>query len=137
MKKNYIIFAFFLLVLSSCDKNYRAIKKISGNWKLTSAIRNGVAEDLNILKIKLTSTYDVGDSWFGEYHEDNITANGEPYSKEEDLQIEFSSKGKTATFHYKYGSITGWTEVYEVIKLKKDYMKLKYSGEENYYVFER
>jgi hypothetical protein len=137
MKKNTIIFAVLLIIFSSCDKNYRAIKKISGNWKLTSAIRNGVAEDLNILKIKLTSTYDVGDSWFGKYYEDNTTASGVPYSKVEDLQIEFSNKGETATFHYKYGSITGWTEVYEVIKLKKDYMKLKYLGEENYYVFER
>jgi hypothetical protein len=137
MKRSYLIFTLFFLILSSCDKNYRAVRKISGNWKLTSAVRDGVAEDMNILKVKLVSTYEVGDSWFGYYKEDNVTESGDPYYNSHDLQIEFSNKGKTATFNFRYGSISGWAEVYDVIKIKKDRMELKKVGEEDYYTFEQ
>jgi len=138
LRKLLIFAPFLLLLLGSCDKDYKAVRKISGDWKLTSAIRNDVAQDLNILKIKLTSDYDVGDSWFGKYHEENTTSTGDTYTKKEDLQIEFSEKGKTVSFHYRYGSsIYGWTEVYDVIRLKKDLMELKSLGEEHYYIFER
>jgi hypothetical protein len=137
MRKNFLFFAWIIFLLSACNKDYKAVKKMSGNWKLTSLIRDGVAEDLNILKITIESTYDVGDSWFGYYIEKNVYSDGTPYTYNEDLHIEFSNKGKTATFNYKYGSITGWSEVYDVVKLKKNYMELKFVGEENYYVFER
>lgn len=92
---------------------------------------------MNILKIKLKSTYDVGDSWFGYYYEDNVTSSGLPVNIKYDLQIEISNKGKTATFFYNYGSINGWSEVYDILKLKKNALELKAVGEENYYVFER
>jgi hypothetical protein len=137
MKRNYILFIALLVFTFACNKDYKAVKKISGNWKLTSLIRDGVSEDLNILKITIESNYDVGDSWFGYYIEKNVSSSGTPYTYNEDLHIEFSNKGKTATFNYKYGSITGWSEVYDVVKLKKNYMELKFVGEENYYVFER
>ncbi len=137
MKKSIFFFLLFVLPITSCDKNYRGINKLSGNWYLKSIDRNGVSEDMNILKIKLKSTYDVGDSWFGYYYEENIASNGSPTDVKYDLQIEISNKGKTATFFYNYGSINGWTEVYDILKLKKNTLELKSVGEENYYVFER
>ena len=136
MKKTILFFLLLALASTSCDKNYRGITKLSGNWYLKSINRNGVSEDMNILKIKLKSTYDVGDSWFGYYYEDNVV-NGLPTSIKYDLQIEISNKGKTATFFYNYGSINGWSEVYDILKLKKNALELKSVGEENYYVFER
>ncbi len=136
MKKSIFFLLLVVLATTSCDKNYRGINKLSGNWYLKSIDRNGVSEDMNILKIKLKSTYDVGDSWFGYYYEDNVV-NGSPTSIKYDLQIEISNKGKIATFFYNYGSINGWTEVYDILKLKKNALELKAVGEENYYVFER
>jgi hypothetical protein len=137
MKKTILFFLLLALASTSCDKNYRGINKLSGNWYLKSIERNGVSEDMNILKIKLKSTYDVGDSWFGYYYEDNVTSSGLPVNIKYDLQIEISNKGKTATFFYNYGSINGWSEVYDILKLKKNALELKAVGEENYYVFER
>ncbi len=137
MKKTILFFLLLALASTSCDKNYRGINKLSGNWYLKSIERNGVSENMNILKIKLKSTYDVGDSWFGYYYEDNVTSSGLPVNIKYDLQIEISNKGKTATFFYNYGSINGWSEVYDILKLKKNALELKAVGEENYYVFER
>lgn len=137
MKKQVIFSILFVALLgNACNKDYKAVKKMHGNWKITEIDRDGVKEDMNMLKIFLISEYEVGDSWFGEYDESNVV-NGTQTNKNLDLQVEFSNKGKTATFFYNYGSINGFSETYEVKKMKKEYFILKTPGKEHYYRFEK
>jgi hypothetical protein len=70
---------------------------------------------------------------YGYYREKTAQPNNTSNTVVLPMETKFSDKGKTLTIDYDYGSNI---EIYEVLKLTRSKLEIKYKGTENVYYFE-
>ena len=124
-----------LFVVVACSKDNRYSRKLEGDWKLVKKEVNGQNVDLTGLSVVL----ECGDclsaniGCYGYYREKTAQANNTSITTVLPMETKFSNKGKTLTIDYDFGTNI---EIYEVLKISKNELKIKYKGSENVYYFE-
>lgn len=133
MKMLAILSLLFLVV--ACSKDNRNSRKLEGDWKLVKKETNGQAVDLTGLSVVL----ECGDCMsanigcFGYYREKTAQPNNTSNTVVLPMETKFSDNGKTLTIDYDFGTSI---EVYEVLKITRKELKIKFKGSENVYFFE-
>lgn len=133
MKMLAILSVLFILV--ACSKDNRNSRKLEGDWKLVKKEVNGQNVDLTGLSVVLECAECIGDNigCYGYYREKTAQPNNTSNLVVLPIETKFSNKGTTLTIDYDNGSNL---EVYDVLKISKKELKIKFSGSENVYYFE-
>jgi hypothetical protein len=133
MKMLAILSVLFMLV--SCSKDKRNSQKLEGKWELVKKETNGQNVDITGLSIVLDCGDCIGKNLgcYGYYREKTAQPNNTSNTVVLPIETTFSDKGKTLTIDYDYGSNI---EIYEVLKLTRSKLEIKYKGTENVYYFE-
>ena len=124
-----------LLIVFACSKDNRNSKKLEGDWKLVKKEVNGQNVDLTGLSV----VWECGDclsaniGCYGYYREKTAQPNNTSNTVVLPMETKFSDNGKTLTVDYDYGTNI---EIYEVLKISKKELKIKYKGSENVYYLE-
>jgi len=124
-----------LFMLVSCSKDKRNSQKLEGKWELVKKETNGQNVDITGLSIVLDCGDCIGKNLgcYGYYREKTAQPNNTSNTVVLPIETTFSDKGKTLTIDYDYGSNI---EIYEVLKLTRSKLEIKYKGTENVYYFE-
>jgi hypothetical protein len=122
-------------MLVSCSKDKRNSQKLEGKWELVKKETNGQNVDITGLSIVLDCGDCIGKNLgcYGYYREKTAQPNNTSNTVVLPIETTFSDKGKTLTIDYDYGSNI---EIYEVLKLTRSKLEIKYKGTENVYYFE-
>jgi len=124
-----------LFIVVACSKDKRNSRKLEGNWKLMKKEVNGQNVNLTGLSVVLECGDCIGANLgcYGYYREKTAQPNNTSNTVVLPITTTFSDKGETLTIDYDYGSNI---EVYEVLKISKKELKIKFKGSENIYYFE-
>jgi hypothetical protein len=124
-----------LFVLIACSKDKRNAQKLEGKWELVKKETNGQNVDITGLSIVLDCGDCIGKNFgcYGYYREKTAQPNNTSNTVVLPITTTFSDKGKTLTIDYDYGTSI---EVYEVLKISRKDLEIKFKGSENVYYFE-
>ena len=117
-----------LFIVVACSKDNRYSRKLEGDWKLVKKEVNGQNIDLTGLSV----VWECG-GCYGYYREKTAQPNNTSNTVVLPMETKFSDNGKTLTVDYDYGTNI---EIYEVLKISKKELKIKYKGSENVYYLE-